>query len=70
MPGASASGNPVRLAVHGAVDIATAGRLAAAVRAASRAGALPVELDLTGVAHLTSAGVQALHELVDLCGSS
>jgi serine phosphatase RsbU (regulator of sigma subunit)/anti-sigma regulatory factor (Ser/Thr protein kinase)/anti-anti-sigma regulatory factor len=61
-------GRPVRVGVRGAVDISTAERLAATLRSASRAGALPLELDLTDVTHLASAGVQALHQFLDTCG--
>jgi anti-sigma regulatory factor (Ser/Thr protein kinase)/anti-anti-sigma regulatory factor len=61
-------GRPVRVGVRGAVDISTAERLAATLRGASRAGALPLELDLTDVTHLASAGVQALHQYLDTCG--
>ncbi|MGY1617407.1 SpoIIE family protein phosphatase [Geodermatophilus sp. SYSU D00691] len=61
-------GSPVRVAVRGAVDITTADRFAATLRSASRAGALPLELDLTDVTHLASAGVRALHQFVDGCG--
>jgi anti-anti-sigma factor len=57
----------VRVVVRGAVDISTAERLAATVRSASRAGALPLVLDLRDVAHLASAGVQALHQFIDGC---
>jgi anti-anti-sigma factor len=60
-------GHPVRVAVRGAVDITTAERLAATLRSATRAGALPLELDLTEVTHLASAGVQALHQFIDTC---
>jgi serine phosphatase RsbU (regulator of sigma subunit)/anti-sigma regulatory factor (Ser/Thr protein kinase)/ABC-type transporter Mla MlaB component len=59
--------NPVRVTVRGAVDITTAERLAAALRGASRAGALPLELDLAGVTQLASAGVQVLHQFIDGC---
>jgi serine phosphatase RsbU (regulator of sigma subunit)/anti-sigma regulatory factor (Ser/Thr protein kinase)/anti-anti-sigma regulatory factor len=62
-------GRPMRVAVRGAVDITTADRLAATLRSASRAGALALELDLTGVTHLASAGVQALHQFVDTCAA-
>ncbi|NYJ06058.1 SpoIIE family protein phosphatase [Petropleomorpha daqingensis] len=60
-------GDPVRVTVSGAVDITTAERLAATLRGASRAGALPLEVDLTGVTQLASAGVQALHQFIDGC---
>jgi serine phosphatase RsbU (regulator of sigma subunit)/anti-sigma regulatory factor (Ser/Thr protein kinase)/anti-anti-sigma regulatory factor len=62
-------GPPARVIVHGAVDISTADRLATTLRSASRAGALPLELDLSGVTHLASAGVQALHQFIDSCGA-
>jgi anti-sigma regulatory factor (Ser/Thr protein kinase)/anti-anti-sigma regulatory factor len=62
-------GPPVRVAVRGALDIGTTERFAATLRSASRAGALPLHLDLTGVTHLASAGVRALHQFVDSCGA-
>jgi serine phosphatase RsbU (regulator of sigma subunit)/anti-sigma regulatory factor (Ser/Thr protein kinase)/anti-anti-sigma regulatory factor len=65
----TAEGVPVRVTVRGAVDIDTAGRFAATLRSASRAGALPLELDLGGVPHLASAGVRALHEFIDSSGA-
>ena len=61
-------GSPALVAVRGAVDITTAERFAAALRGASRAGAVPLQLDLTGVTHLASAGVRALHQFIDGCG--
>jgi serine phosphatase RsbU (regulator of sigma subunit)/anti-sigma regulatory factor (Ser/Thr protein kinase)/anti-anti-sigma regulatory factor len=61
-------GDPVRVVVRGGVDISSSERLAATLRSASRAGALPLVLDLSGVAHLASAGVQALHQFIDGCG--
>jgi serine phosphatase RsbU (regulator of sigma subunit)/anti-sigma regulatory factor (Ser/Thr protein kinase)/anti-anti-sigma regulatory factor len=60
-------GSPVRMAVRGALDVDTAERFAGALRSASRGGALPLELDLTAVTHLASAGVQALHRFIDTC---
>jgi anti-sigma regulatory factor (Ser/Thr protein kinase)/anti-anti-sigma regulatory factor len=60
-------GPPARVTVRGAVDIATADRLEATLRSASRGGAVPLELDLSGVTQLASAGVQALHRFIDGC---
>jgi serine phosphatase RsbU (regulator of sigma subunit)/anti-sigma regulatory factor (Ser/Thr protein kinase)/anti-anti-sigma regulatory factor len=65
----TADGAPVRVVVRGAVDITTADRLGAVLRNASRAGALPLELDLTAVTHLASAGVRVLHQFVDSSGA-
>jgi serine phosphatase RsbU (regulator of sigma subunit)/anti-sigma regulatory factor (Ser/Thr protein kinase)/anti-anti-sigma regulatory factor len=62
-------GPPIRVAVRGAVDITTAERLGATLRNASRAGALPLQLDLSEVTLLASAGVQVLHRFIDTCGA-
>ncbi|WP_412543927.1 SpoIIE family protein phosphatase [Longispora sp. K20-0274] len=55
------------LRVSGPVDQDSTRRLREAVMAASRGGALPVVLDLTGVSQLASAGVLLLHQLAADC---
>ncbi|MGY1620893.1 SpoIIE family protein phosphatase [Geodermatophilus sp. SYSU D00965] len=57
-------GHP-RLRVRGPVDVVTAEEFARALSGASRGGVLPLTVDLTGVTHLASAGVQVLHRLRD-----
>ncbi|MEV1142627.1 SpoIIE family protein phosphatase [Micromonospora sp. NPDC049799] len=51
------------LRVQGPVDLATGPRLRAAIMQTSRGGSLPITIDLTAVTHLTSTGVQILHEV-------
>jgi serine phosphatase RsbU (regulator of sigma subunit)/anti-sigma regulatory factor (Ser/Thr protein kinase)/anti-anti-sigma regulatory factor len=51
------------LRVRGPVDLATGARLRTAIMQASRGGSLPLTVDLTGVTHLTSTGVQLLYEV-------
>ncbi|MEH0843339.1 SpoIIE family protein phosphatase [Micromonospora sp. CPCC 205711] len=51
------------LAVRGPVDMATSPSLRAAIMQASRGGGLPLTVDVTAVSHLSSAGVQLLHDL-------
>ena len=53
-----------RLTVHGPVDVDTAPVLRAEVARASRGGTVPLVVDLSGVTHLASAGVQVLYEAV------
>ncbi|WP_432573310.1 SpoIIE family protein phosphatase [Kineococcus sp. SYSU DK005] len=55
------AGGPV-LRVRGAVDLASADDLLDELRRASRGGAVRLTVDLSGVTHLASAGVQALVE--------
>jgi anti-anti-sigma regulatory factor len=57
------SEHPV-LAVRGPVDQSSADRLRVEILSASRGGALPLTVDLTGVTHLASVGVRLLHQLV------
>lgn len=52
-----------RLRIDGPLDAATVGQAESAIRAAGAAGARDLTVDLTGVTHLGSAGVAALHRL-------
>lgn len=52
-----------RIRVSGPVDITTADRLASRLLAASRAGVLPLTVDLSAVSILASAGVAVLYRL-------
>jgi anti-sigma regulatory factor (Ser/Thr protein kinase)/anti-anti-sigma regulatory factor len=54
-----------RLIVRGSVDANTIDEFRRQLQAASRGGALPLELDLSRLEVLASAGVQALHELAE-----
>jgi serine phosphatase RsbU (regulator of sigma subunit)/anti-sigma regulatory factor (Ser/Thr protein kinase)/anti-anti-sigma regulatory factor len=54
-----------RLTVKGVVDAGTAGRLRHELLRRTRGGRLPLSVDLTGVTHLASAGVAALHAVTD-----
>jgi serine phosphatase RsbU (regulator of sigma subunit)/anti-sigma regulatory factor (Ser/Thr protein kinase) len=51
------------ITVSGPVDLTSAPLLRQEVLRAGRGGELPVTIDLTGVTHLSSAGVQMLHTL-------
>ena len=51
------------ITVSGPIDLASAPLLRQEVLRAGRGGELPVTIDLTGVTHLSSAGVQMLHTL-------
>jgi anti-sigma regulatory factor (Ser/Thr protein kinase) len=51
-----------RLRVGGAIDVVSAPRLRVDLERASRGRSRPVDLDLSDVTHLGSAGVQVLHE--------
>lgn len=51
------------ITVTGPVDLSTVPSLRQEVLRAGRGGELPVTIDLTGVTHLSSAGVQMLHTL-------
>ncbi|GAA4977838.1 sigma-F factor regulator [Actinoplanes utahensis] len=52
-----------RVRVDGPVDAATASRVRQELLRRSRGGTVPMTVDLSGVGHLSSAGVSALHEL-------
>ncbi|MGD9527039.1 SpoIIE family protein phosphatase [Pseudonocardia sp.] len=58
-------GTEPRIAVAGPIDIATAPALRRELREASRGGTLPLTVDLTGVSHLASAGVELLYTFVE-----
>jgi anti-anti-sigma factor len=64
----SRSPRPV-LSVQGPVDATTAVRFREHLADASRGGTLPLHLDLSGVTHLASAGIQALFEFVEQMAS-
>ncbi|MCM0674859.1 SpoIIE family protein phosphatase [Micromonospora phytophila] len=51
------------LRVHGPVDLATGPQFRTAILGTSRGGSLPLTVDLTAVTHLSSTGVQILHEV-------
>jgi serine phosphatase RsbU (regulator of sigma subunit)/anti-anti-sigma regulatory factor/anti-sigma regulatory factor (Ser/Thr protein kinase) len=51
--------------VDGPVDAATAGQLQRDLLRRSRGGTVPLTVDLTGVTHLASAGVAALHQTAE-----
>jgi anti-anti-sigma factor len=53
------------LTVQGPVDVATVPEFRRRLQDATRGGSLPLELDLSRVSHLASAGIQALHELAE-----
>ncbi|GLZ33421.1 hypothetical protein Lesp02_56090 [Lentzea sp. NBRC 105346] len=55
-----------RIRVEGPVHAGTAAEFDRAVRTAGSTGTSPLTVDLTGVTHLASAGVAALHELTAL----
>lgn len=54
-----------KAAVGGPVDIATVPALRRELRQASRGGALPLTIDLAGVTHLASAGIELLYSFVE-----
>ncbi len=54
-----------RLVVSGPVDPTTVDEFRRRLREAGRGGSLPLEVDLTGVVLLASAGVQVLHALAE-----
>ena len=58
------------LTVRGPVDLSTADSLRATLRRFSRGGTAELIVDLTGVTHLGSAGVQVLHEVHAMDGAS
>ena len=53
------------IAVSGPLDLSTADELRRHLWTASRGGALPVTIELGGVSHLGSAGIQVLYEFVE-----
>lgn len=53
------------LVVGGPVDAGTIQRFQAAIQDSGRGGALPLDLDLSAVSYLGSAGVRTLHELAE-----
>jgi anti-anti-sigma factor len=57
--------SPPHVAVHGPVDLPSAADLHRRLQDASRGGVLPLTIDLTGVSHLASAGVQLLYQLAE-----
>ncbi len=58
------------MTVRGPVDLTTADTFRAALRRFSRGGTAELTVDLNGVTHLGSAGVQVLHEVHGLDGAS
>jgi serine phosphatase RsbU (regulator of sigma subunit)/anti-sigma regulatory factor (Ser/Thr protein kinase)/anti-anti-sigma regulatory factor len=58
-------GDGERLHVKGPVDAETAARLQQDLMYRGRGGTLPLTVDLTGVTHLASAGVSALHHMAE-----
>jgi anti-anti-sigma factor len=56
---------PPHVAVHGPIDLPSAADLRRRLQDASRGGVLPLTIDLTGVTHLASAGVQLLYQLAE-----
>jgi len=57
-----------RLVLAGPLDLDTVAELRQRIWAASRGGSLPLTLDLRGVTHLASVGIQLLYELVEEMG--
>lgn len=53
------------IALGGPVDLSTAADLRRELWSASRGGALPLVVDLAGVTHLASAGIQVLYDFVE-----
>jgi anti-anti-sigma factor len=58
------AGRP-QVVVHGPVDLCTVTELHRRLQEAGRGGALPLIIDLGGVNHLASAGVQLLYQLAE-----
>lgn len=54
-----------RLVVRGPIDISTVRELRRELRETSRGGALPLTVDLAGVTHLASAGIELLYGFVE-----
>jgi anti-anti-sigma factor len=57
--------DPPYVAVIGPIDLSSAVELRRRLEDASRGGVLPLTVDLTGVNHLASAGVQLLYQLAE-----
>jgi anti-anti-sigma factor len=57
--------SPPHVAVHGPIDLSSAVELHRRLEDASRGGVLPLTIDLTGVSHLASAGIQLLYQLAE-----
>ncbi|WP_212612818.1 SpoIIE family protein phosphatase [Pseudonocardia hierapolitana] len=57
--------SPPHVVVHGPIDLPSAADLHRRLQDASRGGVLPLTIDLTGVSHLASAGVQLLYQLAE-----
>jgi anti-anti-sigma factor len=57
--------SPPHVAVHGPIELSSAVELHRRLEDASRGGVLPLTIDLTGVSHLASAGVQLLYQLAE-----
>jgi anti-anti-sigma factor len=53
------------IAVHGPIDLRNSADLHRRVQETSQGGVLPLTIDLTGVGHLASAGVQLLYQLAE-----
>ena len=51
--------------MHGSIDLRSGVELHRSLEDASRGGVLPLTIDLTGVSHLASAGVQLLYQLAE-----
>ncbi|MFI7599864.1 SpoIIE family protein phosphatase [Actinoplanes sp. NPDC049681] len=72
-PAASADATPLRIdevtgtevRVSGTIDAASAAQLRQDLLRRTRGGHLPLSVDLTGVTHLASAGVSALHQVAE-----
>ncbi len=60
-----ATGDEVRAVLTGDLDSAGTPGAALTLRRATRGGALPLEVDLTGLDHLASIGVRLLFDLVE-----
>ncbi|WP_433359772.1 SpoIIE family protein phosphatase [Actinoplanes sp. CA-142083] len=56
-------GDETRVRIEGAVDAVTAGSARQELLRRSRGGTVPLLVDLSGVTHLSSAGVSALHHV-------
>ena len=53
------------IAVSGPIDLSTAEELRRQLWSVSRGGALPLTVELGGVTHLASAGIQVLYDFVE-----
>ncbi|MGE3284738.1 MAG: SpoIIE family protein phosphatase [Pseudonocardia sp.] len=58
-------GTEPRITITGPIDITTTPALRRELREASRGGSLPLTVDLSGVTHLASAGVELLYTFVE-----